>query len=321
MANTIQHAGHTPRLDNASHTGKKRPVTKQTSLRQDISDSFGLDKDFSLSLSGSALSRAAQKPRSDAAATGGQQNLRPEEEKLSAKAKDYLAKLRDQYGDYDFIIADDVQNPLDVTGPSSKKYFVVLSTEEIERMAEDEDYAQEVMGKVESAIGTLNEVQEKGLLGEGVRFSRLAITFDEDGNTKLFAELERMSEEQQERLEKAMAKRAEEKKEAAAKAARPPLPHADAFHATIQNKQPPHHPPLEVILRLLHADKQQFPHHTDSNQQGKDAAPVHHKHGGHHPHVRHAGHAPEPPQAANTVRIEADSIEELLEKAQNIEWQ
>ena len=314
MANTIHHAGHHPRLENAGPASKKRPAAGADRRQDIIRASLGADKDFSLSLSDTALSHAARRPQADTAAASGQQGVRPEEEQLSAKAKDYLAKLREQYGDYDFSIADDVQNPLDVTGPSNKKYFVVLSSEEIERMADDKDFAQEVMGKVESAIGTLNKVQEQGLLGEGVRFSRLAISFDADGNTKLFAELERMSEEQQQRLEKAKAKRAEEKK-AAAKEPRPPLPDDADLRNAIKNRRPPHHPPLESILRLLQHEE------TKPAAQAEGQAGQQKPHGRHHHPVHHTPKASAtPPPATHTVRIEAGSVEELLDKAQQIEW-
>jgi len=53
-------------------------------------------------------------------------------------------------------------------------------------------------------------------LEEGVQFKHVAIAFDEDGNTRLFAELEKLSEKQQERLEKLKEKRAEEKEKAEA---------------------------------------------------------------------------------------------------------
>lgn len=134
-----------------------------------------------------------------------------DESKLSTKAQDYLAKLREKYGDYDFIISDDLDTSKTVG--SSKEYSVLLTTEEIEKMAEDDDYAQNVMGKVGDAVDILKNLSEADL-GEGVQFSQLAVSFDSEGNMKLFAQLEKLSEDQAKRLEEAKEKRAEEKKAA-----------------------------------------------------------------------------------------------------------
>ena len=137
-----------------------------------------------------------------------------DEGKISAKAQDFLGKLREKYGDYDFFIADDMSDPQKFSAQGTKGHSVVLSTHEIERMAEDEEYAESMMGKVDKAAGTLDELAEKSL-GEGVEFTSLAAEIDEQGNMKLFAGIEKMSEEQRERLEKLKEQRAEEKKDAA----------------------------------------------------------------------------------------------------------
>ena len=130
-----------------------------------------------------------------------------DESQLSAKAQSYLESLRKKYGDYDFVVS----NNLDAaqTVGSSKEYSVIFTTEELEKMAEDEDYAQKVMGQVGDAVDTIKGLWEKDL-GEGVQFSQLSVTFDSEGNMKLFAQLEKLSAEQKERLEAAQEKRAEE---------------------------------------------------------------------------------------------------------------
>ena len=109
-------------------------------------------------------------------------------------------------------MADDVDNPLDMAS-STKRYSVILSSQELERMAEDEEYADKVMGQVDKAIGVADKLSESGELGEGVSFSKIAVSIDEEGNMKLFAELERASQEQAERLEAAKEKKAQEAKE------------------------------------------------------------------------------------------------------------
>lgn len=121
---------------------------------------------------------------------------------LSPKAQAYLEKLREQYGDYDFVVADNVDDPQALTANSDKKYSVILSSDELEKMANDEEYANEVMGKVEDAVKTADSVIEKAGL-EGVQISQLTISFDNEGNTKMFATLEKLSESQQQRLDAA----------------------------------------------------------------------------------------------------------------------
>ena len=137
---SINHTHYTPPLKNADYTGKKRwsSAGKLDNAHKNLEKLNQASKDFDLSISGSGINLST-KANADKQVQGTEAwNTSPEEQKLSEKAKKYLASLREQYGDYDFLIADDVQNPLDIAGPSHKKYFVILSTQEIERMANDD---------------------------------------------------------------------------------------------------------------------------------------------------------------------------------------
>ena len=133
----------------------------------------------------------------------------PDEKKLSAKAQSYLENLRKQYGDYDFFVSDNLDTAQ--TTSSSKEFSVIFTTEELEKMAEDEDYAGKVMGNVGKAVDLLKDISEKDL-GDGVQFAQLSVSIDDEGNIKLFAQLEKLSEDQAKRLEEAKEKRTEEKK-------------------------------------------------------------------------------------------------------------
>ena len=134
-----------------------------------------------------------------------------DEQKLSAKAQGYLEKLRKQYGDYDFFVSDNLDTAQTVGG--SKEYSVLFTTEELEKMADDDEYAGKVMGNVGKAVDMLKDLSEKDL-GEGVQFSQLSVSIDDEGNMKLFAQLEKLSEDQAKRFEEAKEKRAEKQKEA-----------------------------------------------------------------------------------------------------------
>lgn len=213
MANSIN-TNFFLRYKNAEQLGKqniKAGKEKATETKDPLAQ-FGGSASVELSQEGlSAL--AIQQKASGGNAQQGSGEIKAGEDKLSPKAQDFLAKLKEKYGDYDFIVADDVDNPLDMANGSTKKYSVILSSQELEKMADDEEYADKVMGQVDKAIGVADHLAESGQLGEGVSFSKIAISIDADGNMKLFAELERASQEQQERLEAAQEKKAEEAKE------------------------------------------------------------------------------------------------------------
>lgn len=172
------------------------------------------DNNYNLSLSAEGLDALQNQDAADNVDTG----IFTSKE-LSPKAQALLEKLREQYGDYDFVVADNVDDPQALTANSDKKYSVILSSDELEKMANDEEYANEVMGKVEDAVKTADSVIEKAGL-EGVQISQLTISFDENGNTKLFATLEKLSESQQQRLEAAKERAAESEDEESVQPAR-----------------------------------------------------------------------------------------------------
>ena len=135
-----------------------------------------------------------------------QEAEQPDEQKLSAKAQSYLENLRKKYGDYNFVVSNDMDTSK--TLGSDKEYSVMFTTEELEKMAEDDEYAEKVMGQVGQAVDMLKNISEKDL-GEGVQFSQLGVSIDSEGNMTLFAQLEKLSEEQQKRFEEAKEKAAE----------------------------------------------------------------------------------------------------------------
>jgi len=215
MSNTINANNIFLQYKNAGQVSKRTAGAGKEKSRQgeDILKKFG--GSTTVELSGAGLSALALQQKNAARNAGDDAGaVKYGEEKLSAKAQDFLAKLREKYGDYDFIVADNVENPLDAAKGSTKGYSVILSSDELEKMAADEEYADKVMGEVEDAIGVANKIADSGKLGEGVSFSQIAVSIDSDGNMKLFAELEQMSADQRERMEAAKEKKAEEAAEA-----------------------------------------------------------------------------------------------------------
>ena len=219
MANTIN-SNYFMQYKNASQIGKRMTAVGKGSGQgagkaEDVLDKYGASSSVELSGDGLAALANQQRMTVNGAGDGSSGMVKAGDEgKLSAKAQDFLAKLREKYGDYDFIVADNVDDPSELTKGSTKGYSVVLSSEEIEKMAGDEQYADEIMGKVADAVDMADRIAASGELGEGVQFKHIAISFDDQGNTKLFAQLEKMSADQRERLEAAKEKKAEEKEKA-----------------------------------------------------------------------------------------------------------
>ena len=209
MANTIN-TNFYSQFRTTSTFDKRSTATKTADAAKNFS---AQDTSSTVELSDAGLN-ALSKLQSDTVDefTGGGVS---DEDKLSDKAKSFLENLRKKYGDYDFVISNNLDAAETVGG--TKEYSVMLTVEELEKMADDEEYAAKVMGQVKDATTTLKDLYEKDL-GEGVQFSQLSISFDDDGNTKLFASLEKMTADQKERFDAAREKRAEEKKAAEAQA-------------------------------------------------------------------------------------------------------
>lgn len=141
---------------------------------------------------------------------------------LSQKAQAFLKKLRETYGDMDFFVADfnKGDNAKDILSGATKGTSVILSSEELERMASDEKYAAEYMERVQGAVRMSERINREfgfisafGENASGTKISKIAISFNQDGTTNFFAELEKSSKQQRERIEKAREERRAEKKE------------------------------------------------------------------------------------------------------------
>lgn len=132
------------------------------------------------------------------------------ESKLSAKAQDFLKNLREANDDMDFFIGDNEKDVQDALGSTEKEYSVVFSAQELEKMAEDEQYARKKLDSVTEAMDMSESISEQyNFDGNGIK-AKIGISFDDDGNTKIFAELEKMSDKQKERIEDAKKERSDE---------------------------------------------------------------------------------------------------------------
>ncbi len=141
---------------------------------------------------------------------------------LSQKAQALLEKLRKTYGDMDFMVADfdKGDNAKEILSRGTKDVSVIFSSSELEKMASDGKYEQEYMSQVQGALRMSERINREfgftsvsGQKNGGVGINRIGISFNSDGTTSLFAELEKSSARQRERIEKAREEKRAERKE------------------------------------------------------------------------------------------------------------
>lgn len=159
--------------------------------------------------------KAAQKTETDT-------KVKSSEPKLSKKAADFLAKLRKKYGGFDFIVGNAGDNLRSLVKNSSKEFSVIFSTEELEKMAADEKYADEKIKAMEGAVRMSRQINEQfgfesAFDGNGIKMTKFGISFNADGTTSFFAELEKNSAAQREYIEKHQEEKRTQKREDAKK--------------------------------------------------------------------------------------------------------
>lgn len=114
--------------------------------------------------------------------------------KLSDKAQKLLDELSAKYGNINFLVGDS-DNVKELMKNSGKAYSVLLTAKELEKMASDDAYKEEVLGKTNRLIDFSNRINEKygfttmgGALTNGVE-AGYGIAFNSVGKESLFAEL------------------------------------------------------------------------------------------------------------------------------------
>ena len=131
---------------------------------------------------------------------------------LSKAAQKLLKELHNTYGNMDFIVADyeTEEEAASLLARGTSKYSALMSTDELEKMAADEDYKNKNLKLLDDAVSKLDDMKAQlGDKADGVK--RLGVAIRDDGEVSFFAELEKNSEKQRERIEK----HRQDKKEAA----------------------------------------------------------------------------------------------------------
>ncbi len=151
----------------------------------------------------------AKTENKDSYITNGQKNL-------SKEAQALLEKIRASRSDMDIMVADfdKGDDAKEVLSRGTKEISVVFSSEELEKMAADEKYYEEKMNSLDGALRMSERINEqfgfeRAFGEEGVSISKIGISFNGDGTLSFFAELEKVSEKQRERIEKNLEKKQE----------------------------------------------------------------------------------------------------------------
>lgn len=133
-----------------------------------------------------------------------------------------MEKLRKTYGDMDFMVADfdKGDNAKEILSRGTKEVSVIFSSSELEKMASDEKYEQEYIERVQGALRMSEQINREfgftSVFGEksgNGEIRKIGISFNSDGTTSFFAELEKSSERQREHIEKVREEKRAAKKE------------------------------------------------------------------------------------------------------------
>lgn len=127
------------------------------------------------------------------------------EGKLSKKAADFLAKLKEERPDFDFQVASGKDLKALATD-TDKEYSVIFDAEELEKMADDENYAKEKLGHLDTIVEMSDKITKDAgfasLLGENAtgNFYADLISFSvkDSGEIKIFADIKKAAEEKAE---------------------------------------------------------------------------------------------------------------------------
>ncbi len=141
--------------------------------------------------------------------------------KLSDKAKEYYAKLKEKFHGVDFVlVSKDMKEQVEANASrygNANKPIVLIDDEKIEKMANDPAYARKYEGIIESSLAKL-ESARNSLAASGATIRNFGMSVGEDGKTSFFAVLEKASDAanriREKNLEKHKAEKAEEKKKA-----------------------------------------------------------------------------------------------------------
>lgn len=139
------------------------------------------------------------------------------EPKLSETAQKYYDKLKQKFGNMDFIlVSKDMKETAEANAAqyaNANKTVVLIDEEKIERMASDEEYRKKYEGIISGAQVQLQQMQSQISSGAS-NVKTYGIKINDGGNASFFAVIDKSLAAQRERIQKKSEEKAAEKKKA-----------------------------------------------------------------------------------------------------------
>jgi hypothetical protein len=143
--------------------------------------------------------------------------------KLSDKAAEYYNSLKKKYGNLNFVLvaSDKKQQAEMMKGNFAKPgvLTVLIDTDKIERMANDEKYREKIESTISNAAAGISRLGEQ-LSGSSSNVTAYGMTLNKDGTASFFAVIDKSFTAQRARIKKKAAEKNETLKANAKKAAK-----------------------------------------------------------------------------------------------------
>lgn len=141
---------------------------------------------------------------------------------LSEKGQKYYEGLKAKYGNMDFIlVSPEMKEEAERNKgmyQGSKELIVLIDSDKIEKMAEDEEYRKKYEGILSGATAKMQQMKMQ--LGNNAgAVKSFGMTFDDGGNASFFAVIDKSLAAQRERISEKKAEAAKERKAEAKKEA------------------------------------------------------------------------------------------------------
>lgn len=176
-------------------------------------DKIGSYEIYQSSLFGQGRTAAAEKKEAPLAGRARKTSETAKQEKvnLSDKAKNLLKDLQKKYGNMDIFVADyeTEEEAAACLARGTGEYSLLITPDELEKMASDRSARDENLNTLDEAVKQLEDMKQQ-LGSKGWEVSRIGIAIKDNGGGSYFAELEKVSEKQRERIEKQRQSRRED---------------------------------------------------------------------------------------------------------------
>jgi hypothetical protein len=135
--------------------------------------------------------------------------------KLSDRAKDYLNKLKDRYGDMDIYVADNVDDSdtQSIMSGGTKEYSAMMDSATLEEMAANEEVASKYEEMISASRSELEAVKDE-FTEKGVNVGAVGVSIKDDGSKTYYSIIDDSLSYYDKQLEEKEAKEAKKDEEA-----------------------------------------------------------------------------------------------------------